>query len=75
MPEAVTQRCSVKKVFLEISQNPKENTCAKVCNFIKKETLARVLFCEFCEITKSTFCYRATPEVASAMQIEQSGQI
>ena len=28
--EAVPQRCSVKKVFLEISQNSQENTCAKV---------------------------------------------
>ena len=25
--EAVNNRCSVKKVFLEISQNPPENTC------------------------------------------------
>ena len=25
--EAVAQRCSVKKVFVEISQNSKENTC------------------------------------------------
>ena len=24
-------------------------------NFIKKETLAQVLFCEFCEIFKNTF--------------------
>ena len=28
--EAVAQRCSVKKVFLEISQNLQENTCARV---------------------------------------------
>ena len=28
--EAVVQRCSVKNVFLEISQNPQENTCARV---------------------------------------------
>ena len=28
--EAVIQRCSVKKVFLEISQNTQENTCARV---------------------------------------------
>ena len=28
--EAVVQRCSVKKVFFEISQNPTENTCARV---------------------------------------------
>ena len=27
--EAVTQRCSVKKVSLEISQNSQENTCAR----------------------------------------------
>ena len=28
--EAVVQRCSVKKVFLEILQNSQENTCARV---------------------------------------------
>ena len=28
--EAVVQRCFVKKVFLEISQNSQENTCARV---------------------------------------------
>ena len=28
--EAVVQRCSVKKVFLKISQNSQENTCADV---------------------------------------------
>ena len=27
----------------------------KACNFIKKETLAQVLSCEFCEISKKTF--------------------
>ena len=64
-PEAVAQRCSVKKVFLEITQNSQENTCARVsfviklqaetCNFIKKETLAQVFSCEFCEISKKTF--------------------
>ena len=44
--EAVAQRCFVKKVFLELSQNSHENTGArdsflielqtKACNFIKK---------------------------------------
>ena len=63
--EAVTRRCSVKKVFLEISQNSEENTSvrasflikllAEACNFIKKETVARVFSCEFCEIPKNTF--------------------
>ena len=33
--EAVAQRCSVKKVFLEISQNSQENTCARVSFLIK----------------------------------------
>ena len=26
----VVQRCSIKKVFLKVSQNAQENTCAKV---------------------------------------------
>ena len=53
--------CFVKKVFLEISQNAQENTCARVsfsikaCNSIEKETLAQVFSCEFCEIYKNTF--------------------
>ena len=70
--EAVARKCSVKKVFLEISQNSQENTCVRVSffnkvagaySFIKKETLAQVFSCEFCEISKKTFSYR-TPLVA-----------
>ena len=33
--EAVVQRCSAKKVFLEISQNSKENDSVTVCFFNK----------------------------------------
>ena len=33
--EAVAQSCSVKKVFLEISQNAHENTCARFSFLIK----------------------------------------
>ena len=33
--EAVVQRCSMKKVFLEISQNSQENICAGVSFLIK----------------------------------------
>ena len=33
--EAVVQRCSVKEVFLEISQNSQENTCTRVSFLIK----------------------------------------
>ena len=32
--EAVTQRCSVKKVFLEIWQNSQESACARI-SFLK----------------------------------------
>ena len=56
---AVVQRCFVKKVFLEISPN--------ACNFIKKETLAQVFSCEFCEISKNTF-FRRTPLVAASVE-------
>ena len=51
---------------LKISQNPQENTCARVyffqqsCslqewNFIKKEAMVQVFSCEFCEIFKDIF--------------------
>ena len=82
--EAVVQRCYVKKVFLEISQNSQENTCARVsffikfqagaCKFIKKETLAQVSSCEFCEISKNTFFYR-TPLVAASDQSSGASSI
>ena len=54
-----------KKMFLEISQNSLENTCARAsfliklqaeaCNFTKKETLAQVFSCEFYKISRNTF--------------------
>ena len=52
-------------MFLKISQNSQEKTCARVsfsiklqaqaCNYIKKESLAQVFPCEICEISKNTF--------------------
>ena len=70
MSEAVIQRCSVKKVFLEISQNSHEkhlhqSLLPEACNFIKKETRAQVFSSEFCEIFKNTYFYR-TPLVAAS---------
>ena len=63
--EAVVRRCSVKKVFLEMSQNSQENTCARVaflillqaevCNFIKKETLAEVFSVNFVKFLRILF--------------------
>ena len=74
--EVVAWRCSVKKVFLEISENSQENTCAGVfskqswrpqtSNFIKKETLVQVFSCEFSENSKNTFSY-GTPRVAASV--------
>ena len=58
LTEAVVRRCSVNKVFLEIS-------LASAFNFIKKETLAQMFSCEFCEISRNTFSYRTTPVAAS----------
>ena len=81
--EAVVWRCSVKKVFLEISQNLQEKTCARVsfliklpksCNFNKKETLPRVFSSEFCEISKITFSYRTPPVSASVYKSVDSDQ-
>ena len=37
--EAVAQRCSVKKVFLEISQNLQENICVRVSGRMSIEVL------------------------------------
>ena len=75
--EAVVRRCCVKKVFLETSQNSQEDTCARVSflikfqaessNFIKKETLAQVFSCEFCEISKNTFSHRTPLVIASVI--------
>ena len=36
--ETVSQMCSVKKVFLKISQNLQENTCTRVSFLIKLQT-------------------------------------
>ena len=57
--------CSFKKVFVKISQNSQEDTCARVsflikseasaCNFVKNEAQAQVFFCKFYEIFKNTF--------------------
>ena len=37
----------------------------EACNFIKKETLAQVFSCGFCEISKNTFSYRTSPVAVS----------
>ena len=61
--EAVSRRCSVKKLYLKISQNPQENTCGRVS--LLMEILAQVVSCELCEIFRNTYFYRTPPEAAS----------
>ena len=41
-------------MFLEISQNSQENTCARISD-LQLETLALAFYCEFCEIYQNTF--------------------
>ena len=62
--EAVAQRCSVRKgVFRNITKFTGKHLCqslffnkvSEACNFIKKEKLAQVFSCEFCEISKNIF--------------------
>ena len=47
--------------FIQVS--PKLCLRPKACNLIKKESLAQVFSCEFCEISKNTYFCR-TPQVA-----------
>ena len=54
--EAENLKAEVLQINLE-NQQP-EVVYIKRCNFIKKETLAQVFSCEFCEISKNTFFYR-----------------
>ena len=54
------QKCSVGKRVLSCRPG--------ACNFIKKETLAQMFSCEFCEISKNTFPYR-TPTIAASEKI------
>ena len=64
--EAVVQRCSLKKgVLRNFTKFTGRYLCQSLffskvadlspesCNFIKKETLAQVFSCEFCEISKT----------------------
>ena len=74
--EAVVQRCYVKKVLLEISQNSPKKTCARVSfltnlqAFVKKETLAQAFSSKFCEISKNTFFHKAPLVAASEIHKE-----
>ena len=53
----------MKKVFLKISQNSQENTCARVSFLIKMQALAQAFFCKLCGIFKNV--YGTSPVAAS----------
>ena len=65
LSDAIVRRCSVKKVFVKISQNSQQNTCATVsflikllvstCNFIKKRLLHRCFPVSFVKFLKTPF--------------------
>ena len=72
--EAVVQTCSVKKMFLEISQNSQENTCARVSFLIKLQawpaTLLKKRLCHKCFPVNfvNTFLHW-TPLVAASVHL------
>ena len=43
----------------------------QACNFIKKETLAQVFYCEFCKISENNFSYGQvdSPELPETPEI------
>ena len=61
--------CSINKVSLNISQNVSRKTKSHEA-FIKKETLAQVFFCEFCEISKNTFLTEHLRVTASDIRMQ-----
>ena len=69
-PLEVFYKKGARKTF----QNLPENTCARVsfaalsAIFIKKETLAQVFSCEFCEIFKNRFFAEHLQVTASHFQ-------
>ena len=45
---------------------------ASACNFIQKETLSQVLYCEFCEISKNAFFTEHLRTTASLVYLRQT---
>ena len=59
-------RCSVKIVFLKISQISQENTCI---GDSKKEAPTQLFSCEYCEIFKNTYFQEHLRMTASVLKI------
>ena len=63
----VAQRCSVKKVFLEISQNSQERTCARVSFLINN--IHRGFSVNFVKFLRTPF-YIKTPQVTASVLLK-----
>ena len=73
--EAVAGRCSLQKVFLEISQNSEENTCASLCfnkvaglrpaTLLKQRLWRRCFPVNFAKFLRKFFVHRTPPVAAS----------
>ena len=57
-----------RKTYSYLKSNPRE-----ICSFIKKETMTKVFFCEFCEISRSTFFTVHLQTTASEIGTRKSG--
>ena len=64
--EAATGGVLEEMMFLEISQNAQENTCARVSILILNKDSGTSVSCGFCEISKNSFSTEHLRAIASA---------
>ena len=64
-PEVFCKK-SVLRNFTKFTGKQASGCRPQACDFIKKETLAQLFACEFCETSKNTFLHR-TPLVAASL--------
>ena len=55
-----------------ITTTPRRHMQPQVCRFIKKDTLAQVFSCQFCQVFKNTFFNRTPPVAASIIKQKQN---
>ena len=66
MTDVVTQKCSVKKVFLKLHKVHMKTPVPE--SLFSLEALAQVFSCEFSEIAKNIFSFRTPPVAASEIR-------
>ena len=72
MVEAAAGGVLWEKVFLKISQNSHEHTCARVSYLLERDS-GTLFPCEFCEIAKNTFFTEHLRTTTSEMDNEATG--